>query len=86
MKYLSEFEQIDDSAKEEASKTVIEAIKLPNLYQLDDLLDLPAVKELEKDSKYAKLYQLLSIFVHDTLEEFRNFANSNSDFVKSLGL
>lgn len=50
-----------------------------------DLLDLPAVAQLEKDAKYAPVYQLLKIFLTQRLNAYKEFQNANSDFLQSYG-
>ncbi|CAK9138750.1 unnamed protein product [Ilex paraguariensis] len=55
-KYLATFSGEDaytmGEAKEEAVRTIIEFVKAPDMFQCD-LLDMPAVAQLEKDAKYA---------------------------------
>lgn len=72
-------------AREEVVKAICEAIKIPNLFQIDDLMEVAIVKQLEKDTLHGKLYQLLSIFVSESLDIFQNFASTNSEYLKSLG-
>jgi len=67
-------------------KSILDSIRLPNIYQFDNLLDLFAVKQLENDQTHSKVFQLLKIFVNDTVEAFSNFNNSNPGFLQSLGL
>lgn len=50
-----------------------------------DLLDMPAVGQLEKDAKYALVYQLLKIFLTQRLDAYLEFHAANSTFLKSLG-
>jgi len=76
IKYLSTFDADVEgisSAKEEAVRVASQAIKLPEIHQCDELLEMPAVKQLEKDSTYCKLYEILKLFACDKLEDFQHF-------------
>ncbi|XP_010485458.1 PREDICTED: eukaryotic translation initiation factor 3 subunit M isoform X4 [Camelina sativa] len=88
-KYLATFSNEDgqglDEAKEEAVRAVIEFVKASSIFQCD-LLDLPAVAQLEKDAKYAAVYQLLKIFLTQRLNAYTEFQIANSDFLQSYGL
>lgn len=50
-----------------------------------DLLDMPAVGQLEKDAKYASVYQLLKIFLTQRLDAYLEFQAANSTSLKSYG-
>ena len=50
-----------------------------------DLLDMPAVGQLEKDAKYALVYQLLKIFLTQRLDAYLEFEVANSTLMKSYG-
>ncbi|CAE5965831.1 unnamed protein product [Arabidopsis arenosa] len=88
-KYLATFSnedaQVLDEAKEEAVRAVIEFVKASTIFQCD-LLDLPAVAQLEKDAKYAPVYQLLKIFLTQRLNAYTEFQNANPKFLQSYGL
>ncbi|EOA29510.1 hypothetical protein CARUB_v10013804mg [Capsella rubella] len=88
-KYLATFSKEDaqvlDEAKEEAVRAVIEFVKASSIFQCD-LLDLPAVAQLEKDAKYAPVYQLLKIFLTQRLNAYIEFQKANSDFLQSYEL
>ncbi|CAL9219158.1 unnamed protein product [Arabidopsis halleri] len=88
-KYLATFSnedtQVLDEAKEEAVRAVIEFVKASTIFQCD-LLDLPAVAQLEKDAKYAPVYQLLKIFLTQRLNAYTEFQNANPEFLQSYGL
>ncbi|KAI9153147.1 hypothetical protein LWI28_006718 [Acer negundo] len=88
-KYLATFSGEDAStvgeAKEEAVRTIIEFVKAPDMFQCD-LLDMPAVGQLEMDAKYALVYQLLKIFLTQRLDAYLEFQASNSNLLKSYGL
>nr|KJB33400.1 hypothetical protein B456_006G009500 [Gossypium raimondii] len=88
-KYLATFSGEDSyiisEAKEEAVRSVIEFVKAPDMFQCD-LLDIPAVAQLEKDSKYALVCQLLKIFLTQKLDAYLEFQAANSTLMKSYGL
>ncbi|XVF60702.1 hypothetical protein PTKIN_Ptkin08bG0069600 [Pterospermum kingtungense] len=88
-KYLATFSSEDPytmgEAKEEAIHTVIEFMKAPDMFQCD-LLDMPAVGQLEKDAKYSLVYQLLKIFLTQQLDAYLEFQAANSTLMKSYGL
>ncbi|XP_021905443.1 eukaryotic translation initiation factor 3 subunit M-like [Carica papaya] len=88
-KYLATFSGEDaytmSEAKEEAVRTIIEFVKAPEMFQCD-LLDMPAVGQLEKDAKYALVYQLLKIFLPQRLDAYLEFQAANSTLLKSYGL
>nr|XP_043634998.1 eukaryotic translation initiation factor 3 subunit M-like [Erigeron canadensis] len=88
-KYLATFSGEDthdmDEAKEEAAYTIIEFVKAPDMFQCD-LLEMPAIAQLEKDTKYGLLYQLLKIFLTQRLNAYLDFHTANSELLKSYGL
>ncbi|KAI4346694.1 hypothetical protein L6164_007567 [Bauhinia variegata] len=88
-KYLASFSGEDAhvlaEAKEEAVCAVVEFVKSPDIFQCG-LLDMPAVGQLEKDAKYALIYQLLKIFLTQRLDAYLDFHAANSTLLKSYGL
>ncbi|KAI8018975.1 Eukaryotic translation initiation factor 3 subunit M [Camellia lanceoleosa] len=88
-KYLATFSGEDahtmGEAREEAVHTIIEFVKAPDMFQCD-LLDMPAVAQLEKDAKYTLIYQLLLIFLTQRLDAYLDFQAANSTLLKSYGL
>ncbi|XP_028796596.1 eukaryotic translation initiation factor 3 subunit M [Neltuma alba] len=88
-KYLATFSGDDapalSEAKEEAVRAIVEFVKAPDIFQCD-LLDMPAVGQLEKDAKYALVYQLLKIFLTQTLDAYLEFHAANSTLLKSYDL
>ncbi|CAL9230401.1 unnamed protein product [Arabidopsis halleri] len=88
-KYLATFSnedtQVLSEAKEEAVRAVIEFVKAPSIFQCD-LLDMPAVAQLEKDPNNAPVYQLLKIFFTQRLDAYMEFQNANSGFLQTYGL
>ncbi|KAL0396604.1 UNVERIFIED_CONTAM: Eukaryotic translation initiation factor 3 subunit M [Sesamum calycinum] len=89
VKYLETFSGGDAltvaEAKEEAVHAIIEFVKAPDMFQ-GDLLDMPAIAQLEKDAVYALEYQLLKIFLTQRLDAYLDFHSSNSDFLERYGL
>ncbi|KAL1558950.1 eukaryotic translation initiation factor 3 subunit M-like [Salvia divinorum] len=89
IKYLETFSGDDAlalaEAKEEAVRAVVEFVKSPDMFQ-GDLLNIPAIAQLEKDSTYAQVYQLLDIFLTMRLNAYLDFETSNSDLLNSHGL
>ncbi|CAN6702356.1 unnamed protein product [Malus baccata var. baccata] len=88
-KYLATFSGEDahtlSEAKEEAVRTIVEFVKAPDMFQCD-LLNMPAVEQLEKDAKHALAYQLLKIFLTQRLDAYLEFQAANFDLLKSYGL
>ncbi|XP_043706055.1 eukaryotic translation initiation factor 3 subunit M-like [Telopea speciosissima] len=88
-KYLTTFSGEDaytmSEAKEEAVRAIVEFVKAPDMFQ-SDLLDMPAVGQLEKDGKYSLVYQLLKIFLTHRLDAYLDFHAANSTLLKSYGL
>ncbi|KAK1274203.1 hypothetical protein QJS04_geneDACA007976 [Acorus gramineus] len=72
-------------AKEVAVRAIVEFVKSPDRFQCD-LLDMAAVEQLEKDEKYALMYQLLKIFLTQRLDAYLDFYAANSTLLKSYGL
>uniref|UniRef100_A0A453GR82 PCI domain-containing protein n=1 Tax=Aegilops tauschii subsp. strangulata TaxID=200361 RepID=A0A453GR82_AEGTS len=73
------------AAKEEAAAAIVEFVKSSDLYQCD-LLDMPAVAQLEKDDKYQPVYELLKIFLTQRLESYLAFQTANSTLLQGYGL
>ncbi|PWA72248.1 Proteasome component (PCI) domain-containing protein [Artemisia annua] len=88
-KYLATFSGEDadgmDEGKEQAAYTIIEFVKASDMFQCD-LLEMPAIAQLEKDAKYASIYQLLKIFVTQRLNAYLEFYTTNSALLESYGL
>ncbi|KAG6779287.1 hypothetical protein POTOM_015660 [Populus tomentosa] len=88
-RYLATFSGEDaykmGEAKDEAARTIIDFVKAPDMFQCD-LLDMPAVAQLEKDAKYALVYQLLKIFLTQRLDAYLEFQTVNSALLKSYGI
>ncbi|XP_062009768.1 uncharacterized protein LOC133726268 [Rosa rugosa] len=88
-KYLATFSGEDahvlSQAKDEAVRTIVEFVKTPDMFQCD-LLDMPAVAQLEKDGKHALAYQLLRVFLTQRLDAYLEFQAANSSLLQSYGL
>ncbi|KAJ7547824.1 hypothetical protein O6H91_08G105500 [Diphasiastrum complanatum] len=89
LKYLATSTDEDPNtlgeAKEEAVRAIIEFVKAPDVFQCD-LLEMPAVRQLERDGKYAAVYQLLEIFLTSRLDAYLEFQAANASFLKNYGL
>ncbi|CAG7879369.1 unnamed protein product [Brassica rapa] len=88
-RYLATFSnedaQVLSEAKDEAVRAAIDFIKAPSIFQCD-LLDMPAVAQLEKDPNSALVYQLLKIFITQRLDAYMEFQNANSEFLQTYVL
>uniref|UniRef100_A0A0E0KM11 Eukaryotic translation initiation factor 3 subunit M n=1 Tax=Oryza punctata TaxID=4537 RepID=A0A0E0KM11_ORYPU len=90
-KYLATFDGSGDDAdaigdaKEEAVAAIVEFVKSSDLYQCD-LLNMPAIAQLEKDEKYQLVYELLKIFLTQRLDSYLEFQSANSALLKGYGL
>ncbi|KAJ3177850.1 hypothetical protein HDU85_005762 [Gaertneriomyces sp. JEL0708] len=86
LKYLSTFDNADDQAlgeaKEVATRAVKEAIKVPSVLSFEDLFRLRAVQAL----KPSKIYDLLKIFLEESLKQYEEFVKANPGFVEEQGL
>jgi translation initiation factor 3 subunit M len=89
VKYLSTFAGEDaatlSEAKDDAVRAVIEFVKAPDSFQ-SDLLDLAAVRQLDRDPKTAPVYRLLEIFLTSHLDAYLEFQSANAALLKSYGL
>ncbi|CAL1357665.1 unnamed protein product [Linum trigynum] len=88
-KYLTTFSGEDAlviaEAKEEAVRAIIEFVKAPDMFQCE-LLDMPAVVQLENDATYALVYQLLKIFLTQRLDSYLEFQAANSTLLETYNL
>ncbi|KAK4776794.1 hypothetical protein SAY86_005482 [Trapa natans] len=89
IKYLATFSGEDaatmSEAKEQSVKAIIDFLKAPDVFQCD-LLDMPAVAQLENDSQYSSVYQLLRIFLTQKLDSYLEYHAVNSSLLKDYGL
>lgn len=90
IKYLQTFDASNQdalaTAKPDAIKAAVQAIKTPEIHQCDDLLDIPAVKQLENEPTHSKLFELLKLFAIDKLDSFTAFHEKNPEYLQSLGI
>ncbi|KAI3953711.1 hypothetical protein MKW98_017535 [Papaver atlanticum] len=88
-KYLATFSSDDanimSEAKGEAVRAVMEFVKAPDMFQCD-LLDMPAVAQLEQDGNYAWVYQLLKIFLTQRLKAYIAFQAENDTAMTESGI
>jgi len=84
LKYLNTFESAStselDGVKALASKALVEVVCLPDVYTLEDYLDMKTSKHLKNDAEYGSLYTLCTIFSSGSLSEFNDFVAKNSAF------
>lgn len=69
------------ATKPYALRAAIEAIRIPEVLDFEDLVALYAVQSLEKDD--APLYNLLKIFLNESLAQYEEFCKAYPDFVES---
>eukprot|EP01097_Dermamoeba_algensis_P006324 TRINITY_DN3957_c0_g1_i1.p1 TRINITY_DN3957_c0_g1~~TRINITY_DN3957_c0_g1_i1.p1 ORF type:complete len:401 (-),score=94.93 TRINITY_DN3957_c0_g1_i1:253-1455(-) len=92
VKHLSTVEANDAAGLQEvipdAVTAAVEAIQLPEVFQCDHLLEIPAIAQLEKSSNetHVKLFQLLKLFAVERLDSFYAFHQKNPNFLQSVGL
>jgi len=86
VRYLSKFGAGDSAAVPEAAAAALDAIKAPDLFQFDALLELPAVQTLKGHATHGKLYELLQIFVRDSYDAYSKFIAANPTFLSAAGL
>ncbi|TPX34812.1 hypothetical protein SmJEL517_g02533 [Synchytrium microbalum] len=87
LKYLSSFPATPESSpitKPYALRAVTEAIRIPQVLDFEDLVALYAVQALKKDD--APLYDLLNIFLNESLAQYEAFCKSHAGFMDSHGL
>jgi hypothetical protein len=89
VKYLSTFDKetnnVTNEVTTEVKEVIIHALKLSDLYQYDDLLQLDIVRMLEAAEDTKELYQLLKIFACETLTTFLDFIANHKEFLHSIG-
>jgi len=90
IKYLRTFDATEEealvSAKEAGVRAASQAIKFPEVNEFDELLEIPAIKQLQSDPVHSKLYELLQLFAHEKLESFTNFHLNNPDYLETIGI
>ena len=88
LKLLKTAEAAGDVAKvkEEAMLACVTAMKTPETYKCDELLDFASVQQLSSDKKGAKVIELLRIFVSEQVAAYKAFADANAAFIEKQGL
>ncbi|KAK9766939.1 hypothetical protein K7432_003611 [Basidiobolus ranarum] len=81
LKYLTSFESEAEEGKEFAKKAIAEVIKMPGVFQFEDLAKLPSVQLLKDET----IFSLLSIFLSGNLKEYRKFISENAQLSQELG-
>ena len=66
-----------------AVQAAVQAIRLPQVVQLDGLLGLPAIQQLA--TSQPQLFALLKIFAEDSLSAYTQFHHSHPGFLESVG-
>ncbi len=66
-----------------AVQAAVQAIRLPQVVQLDGLLGLPAIQQLA--TSQPQLFALLKIFAEDSLSAYTQFHHSHPAFLESVG-
>lgn len=72
------------AVSEQAKLACTTAMKDPDTYKLDELLDFAAVQQLK--SSEPQVVALLSIFVQGKLADYKTFVKANGGVLKQLGL
>ena len=72
------------AVSEQAKLACVTAIKDPETYKLDELLDFAAVQHLETSNPL--VVALVRIFVHGKLADYTKFVSANSGLFGQLGL
>jgi translation initiation factor 3 subunit M len=84
VRHLTATEVADEETPALAAQAAVEAIRLPQVVQLDGLLTLPSIQQLS--SSQPQLFALLKIFAEDTLAAYNHFHESHPGFLESVGL
>lgn len=71
--------------KAAAATAASDFVKSPDLFQFD-LLEAPAVQQLRGDSEHGPLFELLSLMLSGSVQEFEAFASKNSSLFEATGI
>ncbi|KAI9100413.1 hypothetical protein DFS34DRAFT_614520 [Phlyctochytrium arcticum] len=86
LKYLSTFDNADAKALAEAKphaiRAVKDAIRISTVLDFEDLFKLQAVQALKPN----KLFDLLKIFLNESLQQYQAFVKANPKFIAEQGL
>ncbi|TKY89424.1 hypothetical protein EX895_001955 [Sporisorium graminicola] len=83
LRYISTL-PANDSNKDAAERTVAAALRLPKLYEFEDLFHIKAVLDLKSSS--SPTFELLKIFVGGSTADFQSFAASHPQELSRLSL
>jgi len=76
----------EKAAQDAATQLVQDALQLPSVMQVDDILSLDAVKQLGKSKPGKELVELLKIFLNGGVDELRKFHGKNGKVFTQFGL
>eukprot|EP01091_Cochliopodium_minus_P002409 TRINITY_DN12270_c0_g1_i1.p1 TRINITY_DN12270_c0_g1~~TRINITY_DN12270_c0_g1_i1.p1 ORF type:complete len:494 (+),score=134.66 TRINITY_DN12270_c0_g1_i1:1-1482(+) len=89
-KYLASFEDEKEEVIEKSldyiETIVLDGIKLPQVFELETILDFKCTSTLAKKENTKLTHQLLKIFVNDTLDQFLIFQKNNQSFISQKNL
>lgn len=87
LRYLTISAPSNEENKEEverlAVKAAVEAIRLPQVVQLDGLLALTPIQHLRQS--HPQLFDLLRIFAEDSLSAYTSFYETHPSFLETVG-
>jgi translation initiation factor 3 subunit M len=84
VRHLAATEEAGEDTAVLAAQAAVEAIRLPQVVQLDGLLGLAAIQQLAVSQP--QLFALLKIFAEESLSAYTRFHESNPGFLESVGL
>jgi translation initiation factor 3 subunit M len=87
LRYLKTYTYSEDNsaAKQYTIKAAIEAIKLPEILNFEELFDLTTIKLLKNDEE-GGLFELLKIFLSGNLKDYKSFINKNPGILEKFEL
>ncbi|ORX90835.1 PCI-domain-containing protein [Basidiobolus meristosporus CBS 931.73] len=81
LKYLASFDSDAEEAKPFAKKAIVDAIKMPGVFQFEDLSKMPSVQLLQGET----IFKLMNIFLNGSLTEYNQFVAENGQAVQEFG-
>ena len=89
-KYLATFESAHETLSQEAidaaEKAVLLAVGIPNVFRMDHLLNIRAVKGLAEIPEKKPVFYLLHVFCTGCLPEYKAFLAANGNFLQEKAL
>eukprot|EP00127_Corallochytrium_limacisporum_P006599 Clim_evm28s231 gene=Clim_evmTU28s231 len=82
LKVLECYGPNEEIKKEEIERVIVDAVRLPNSYDFENIFSLPAIQQ----EKGQPLYTLLEVFTNGDYEQFLKFYNENGALLEGLGL